>query len=70
VLAKDQQKVEGTLDNALAAIRVPWEVETLARNLRLIRQARERRKEPIQGAKVIEVELYKAGADDEERSLG
>ncbi|MDF0674757.1 MAG: TRAFs-binding domain-containing protein [Nitrospira sp.] len=57
VLAKDEQKAESALADALAAMREPWEPETTARNLRLIREARERRDESIQWAKVIEAEL-------------
>ena len=45
------------LSNALAAVRVSWEPETTARNLRLIREARERRGEIITWAKEIENEL-------------
>ncbi len=57
VLAKDQQKAESALADALAAVREPWEPETTARNLRLIREARERRKEPIEWANESEEEL-------------
>ena len=57
VLAKDQQKAESTLADALAAVREPWEPETTARNLRLIREARERRNEPVEWANDIEGEL-------------
>ena len=57
VLAKDQNKAESVLADALAAVRESWEPETTARNLRLIREARERRNESIQWAKEIEGEL-------------
>ena len=57
VLAKDQNKAESALADALAAVRESWEPETTARNLRLIREARERRNESIQWAKEIEGEL-------------
>jgi len=43
VLAGDRQAAEEALGDALAAVREKWEPETTARNLRLIRQARERR---------------------------
>ena len=43
VLARDEAKAESALANALAAVREPWEPETTARNLRLIREAREQR---------------------------
>jgi tetratricopeptide (TPR) repeat protein len=43
VLARDEAKAESALANALAAVREPWEPETTAHNLRLIREAREQR---------------------------
>jgi hypothetical protein len=57
VLAKDQQKAESVLADALAAVRESWEPETTARNLRLIWEARERRHEFIQWVREIEEEL-------------
>ncbi|MCS6303699.1 MAG: DUF4071 domain-containing protein [Nitrospira sp.] len=57
VLAKDQQRAESALGDALAVIRESWEPETTARNLKLIREARERRKERIEWAEDIESEL-------------
>ena len=45
VLAKDQQRAFDALGKALAAVREIWEPETTARNLRLIREAREHRNE-------------------------
>ena len=42
------------LDDALAIVRESWEPETTARNLRLIREARERRSEPVSWAVEIE----------------
>ncbi len=57
VLAKDQQKAESALADALAAVRESWEPETTARNLRLIRETRERRNESIPWAEEIEGEL-------------
>lgn len=59
VLAKDQQRAESALADALAAVREPWEPETTARNLRLIREARERRKELIPWANEVEQELLR-----------
>ena len=59
VLAKDQAMAEETLTNALAAVREVWEPETTARNLRLIREARERHGEPVPWAAEIEQELQK-----------
>jgi hypothetical protein len=43
VLAGDQQASEDALGDALAAVREKWEPETTGRNLRLIREAREKR---------------------------
>lgn len=59
VLAKDQQKAETALADALAAVRESWEPETTARNLRLIREARERRKELIPWTNEMEQELLR-----------
>jgi len=59
VLAKDQQKAELALTDALAVIRESWEPETTARNLRLIREARERRKELIPWTNEVEQELLR-----------
>lgn len=57
VLAKDEEKAVQALGDSLAAIRERWEPETTARNLRLIRETRERRGEKIQWAMEIEQEL-------------
>ena len=57
VLAKDEEKAMKSLADALAEIREVWEPETTARNLRLIREARERRQEPTPWAQGIEEEL-------------
>lgn len=57
VLARDQQKAESALADALAVVRESWEPETAARNLRLIREARERRKEEIEWVEDLETEL-------------
>lgn len=57
VLAKDEEKAMKVLSDALATIREVWEPETTARNLRLIRKARERRQEMIPWAKELEEEL-------------
>lgn len=47
VLARDEQAALDALGNALASVREKWETETTLRNLRLIREARERRQENI-----------------------
>ncbi len=59
VLAKDQQKAEAALADALAAVRETWEPETTARNLRLICEARERRGEAIGWANKMVQELQR-----------
>jgi tetratricopeptide (TPR) repeat protein len=61
VLAKDQQKAESAFADALAAVRESWEPETTARNLRLIREAREKRHEAVAWAMEIENELSPHG---------
>ena len=62
VLARDQQKAEQHLGDALANVRETWEPETTARNLRLIREAREARGEPLDWAEELEKALLsKAG---------
>jgi tetratricopeptide (TPR) repeat protein len=43
VLAKREKEANDALKKALASVREGWELETTARNLRLIREARERR---------------------------
>lgn len=57
VLAKDEQDAFAALADALAVVRESWEPETTARNLRLIREARERRQEAVTWAKAIEEEI-------------
>jgi MAP3K TRAFs-binding domain len=54
VLAKDESKAIASLTAALAKLREPWEAETTARNLRLIREVRERRGEGFAWALEIE----------------
>lgn len=54
ILAKDEQRANDAAAQALAALREGWEAETTARNLRLIREARERRDETLPWAKAIE----------------
>jgi hypothetical protein len=68
VLAKDQQKTTNAAGDALASIREPWEPETTVRNLRLIREARERRQEEVPWAKEIEDELMRK-AEEMEKAL-
>jgi MAP3K TRAFs-binding domain len=66
VLKKDENLAKSALSDALASIREPFEPETTARNLRIIREARERRKEPsshLAWAKQIEERLDSAAAN-------
>jgi tetratricopeptide (TPR) repeat protein len=57
VLDKNEKKASVALSQALASIREVWEPETSARNLRLIREARERRQDAVPWANEIEEEL-------------
>lgn len=57
VLARDEQGALAALADALAVVRESWEPETTARNLRLIREARERRQEAVTWAREIEEDL-------------
>ncbi len=57
ILSKDEKRATSALGHALALVREPWEPETTARNLRLIREVRETRHETLPWAEVIEEEL-------------
>jgi tetratricopeptide (TPR) repeat protein len=57
VLAKDEQRALDAASDALAAVRERWEPETTGRNLRLIREAREKRQEDVSWLTEIEAEL-------------
>lgn len=59
ILGLDQERAKTVLPKALACVREPWEPETTARNLRLIREARERRGQAPAWAKDIEEVLLK-----------
>jgi len=59
VLSKDEDAASKALGDSLASIREVWEPATTARNLRLIREAREKRSEIIPWADEIEKELEK-----------
>jgi len=61
VLEEDEEKAMKALGDALATIREVWEPETTARNLRLIREVRERRQEKVPWAGQIEEELERRG---------
>ena len=59
VLGKNEDAALKAFGDSLASIREVWEPETTARNLKLIREAREKRNEKIQWADEIEKELIK-----------
>jgi len=61
VLARDEDAAAAALADALAAVRESWEPETTARNLRLIREARERRGAEVLWGKAIEEVLERRG---------
>ena len=54
VLDKNEEKAASALGDALASVREPWELETTANNLRLIREAREQRNTPMPFAAELE----------------
>jgi hypothetical protein len=60
VLGRDEPGARAAVDDALALVRESWEPETTARNLRLIREARERRSERVRWA--VEIEEALAGS--------
>jgi tetratricopeptide (TPR) repeat protein len=62
VLDRDQAAAAEALGQALAAVRERWEPQTTANNLRLIREARERRGEAVDWAPVLETELGRRAA--------
>ena len=63
VLKKDEDLARSTLSDALALVRETFEPETTARNLKIIREARERRKEPsLAWARQVEEHLDSAAA--------
>lgn len=65
VLAKDEKEAFGALAGALAMVREPWEPESTADNLELIRRVREQRGDVVPWAQVVEDQLQKkAGATD------
>jgi tetratricopeptide (TPR) repeat protein len=61
ILTKDKERAQDALCNTLASVREIWEPETTARNLRLIREAREKRQEEEAWAREIEQELERKG---------
>jgi len=61
VLARNREAALDALAAALAHVREPFEPETTARNLRLIREAREKDGDACGWEKMIEERLVKAG---------
>jgi hypothetical protein len=59
ILAKYKELSFNYLAKALSLLREKWEGETTLRNLRMIREAREKRKEPIPWTKKIEETIEK-----------
>jgi tetratricopeptide (TPR) repeat protein len=61
VLGKNEDDAGKALGDALANVREPWEPETTLRNIRLIRETREKRGEPVDFEKQVEEALAGAG---------
>jgi hypothetical protein len=59
ILAKDKESSFNFLAKALPHLRESWEGETTLRNLRIIREAREKRNEVLQWTKKIEESIQK-----------
>jgi len=59
VLGKQKADASAALGRALAAVREVWEPETTARNLRLIREVRDRRGDAVPWANEVEQALQK-----------
>ncbi|MBI4657608.1 MAG: DUF4071 domain-containing protein [Verrucomicrobia bacterium] len=57
VLAIDQEAATSSLASALAAVREVWELQSTARNLRMIREARQQRNQPVHWAEQVEQAL-------------
>jgi hypothetical protein len=68
VLEKNEEKAVSALGDTLASVREPWELETTANNLRLIREARDQRNTPMPSAAELEKELERK-ADALQRKL-
>jgi tetratricopeptide (TPR) repeat protein len=62
VLAKDEAAAGAALARALAAIREHWEPESTAGNLKMIREARDRRGDAVPWAAAPEAELREQGS--------
>lgn len=62
VLARDETRANAAHGRATVDVRAGWEAKTTARNLRLIREARERRGERLPWAQAIEEALERRAA--------
>ena len=62
VLAKDEQAGLDALESALAVVREPWEPDTTADNLAMIRKARKSREESVAWADEAEQTLHSKAA--------
>ena len=63
VLANDREEAESALSDALAQVREPFEPETTAGNLKMIRKSREARGLFVDWAKRIESQLFERAAE-------
>jgi tetratricopeptide (TPR) repeat protein len=59
VLGNNEEKAFSALSDALAAVRESWEPETTGRNIRLIRETRERRQQVAPWIEQVEQQLFK-----------
>ena len=64
VIARDREEATAGARAALAAVREPWEPESTAYNLSLIREARAARGEIVEWADELEAELLRAARSD------
>lgn len=64
IITRDEEEALDALGDALARIRESWEPETTARNLKIIREAREMRGEKITWANRAEEELKRRARED------
>lgn len=64
VIARDPDEATAGASAALAAVREPWEPESTAYNLSLIRESRAERGEALDWADAIEAELRRAGGGE------
>jgi tetratricopeptide (TPR) repeat protein len=67
VLDSDLSAANTALDSALAVVREPWQAETTANNIRMIRNARERSGQDQQWILALESALTRGGSPDESR---